>query len=322
MKPRSINSLMQYMRKEKGIKINGSSQKKKLRYMGYFHGYKGYRYCNTPKSLFGFQNFDELYAVYEFDMTLKTLLYPQIMFLEMTLKNYALEVILAETESKYFEDIYSKVLNAYKAYQIKSNKYKKAISKRMSVRNKVYNTIAHNYEKGFLVNHYYDKDQPIPIWAIFELLSLGEFGNFISCLNADVRTKISKSVGIKTAFDNDGRMLEMIVYVLKDLRNAVAHNSTVFDTRFKSKQINHRISSYITAETGIVNVTFNTIVDYIVLSCFLMKLLECSKSDIISYIRKFEKSCEDLRKKVPMNIYSKIVYTDTRNKIRMLKIFL
>ena len=35
---------MAYMRNEKCIDINGSVQKRKLRYIGYFHGYKGYRY--------------------------------------------------------------------------------------------------------------------------------------------------------------------------------------------------------------------------------------------------------------------------------------
>ena len=39
-KPKSINALMAYMRDEKGLSISGSSDKKKLRYMGYFHGYK------------------------------------------------------------------------------------------------------------------------------------------------------------------------------------------------------------------------------------------------------------------------------------------
>lgn len=39
-KPKGINSLMKYMRDIKGINISGSIQNRKLRYMGYFHGYK------------------------------------------------------------------------------------------------------------------------------------------------------------------------------------------------------------------------------------------------------------------------------------------
>ena len=33
------------------IDINGTNDKKNLRYMGYFHGYKGYRYHNNPSVL-------------------------------------------------------------------------------------------------------------------------------------------------------------------------------------------------------------------------------------------------------------------------------
>lgn len=55
-KPKSINALMAYMRNEKCIDINGSVQKRKLRYIGYFHGYKGYRYFYNPSRRITIQN--------------------------------------------------------------------------------------------------------------------------------------------------------------------------------------------------------------------------------------------------------------------------
>lgn len=313
---------MLYMRREKGIQINGSAQKKKLRYMGYFHGYKGYRYCNSPNSLFNYHDFKELQAVYDFDMKLKSILYSQIMFLETTIKNYTLEVILDKGKSKRFVDIYSKLLNEYKSYPIGTSKYKKSIAKKMNVRNKIYNDISRDYGKRFLINHYYDKDEPVPIWAIFELLSLGEFGTFVSCLNPDIKKDISKSIGIKSSMNSDGRLLELIIYSLKDLRNAIAHNNTVFDTRFKTSQVSNRISNYISQETGINNINFSTIVDYIILIVFLMKLLQRNKTDLFSIIRNFEDCCEFLRNSVPISIYSKIIYTDTRHKLSVLKKFI
>lgn len=322
MKPKSINSLMAYMRDEKEIKINGSIQKRQLRCMGYYHGYKGYRFCGNPGVHLDIHDFRELQALYEFDMMLKNVLYPQIMFIETTYKNYALEVLLEEGKSERFEDIYFKMMNHHKEYSVDTKYYKKAMSKKLNVRNRIYSTISSNYGKRGIVNHYYNKGQPLPIWAIFELISLGDFGNFISCLNSDVRKKISKSIGIKTAVDGDGKLIEIIVYTLKDLRNAVAHNNTVFDTRFKSGGVSRRISSYIGAETGISNISFNTIVDYVILISFLMKLLACNKTDIVKFICQFEKACEHLRGNVSMQIYSKVVYTDTRNKIAKLKEFL
>lgn len=321
-KPKSINALMAYMRDEKGLSISGSSDKKKLRYMGYFHGYKGYRFHNNPANTYAFNSFDEVQAIYDFDMAIKTMFYPEIMFLETAFKNYVLEVILEDAESKRFANIYAKLLTDYKAYPIGSNDYKKAINKRMNLRNKVYSLISRDYGKRFIVNHYYDKDQPLPIWAIFELISLGEFGTFVGCLDQNTRKKISKSVGIKVAYDRDGKLLPLIVYALKDLRNAVAHNNTIFDARFKTGKVSLRIAKCISAETGINNITFESIVDYVILISFMMKLLECQKKKIMAFIRLFEKDCEELRGKVSTSIFNTVVYTDTRMKLNLLKKYL
>lgn len=321
-KPKSINALMAYMRDVKKLNISGSSDKKRLRYMGYFHGYKGYRYHNNPSNIYAFNSFDEVQAIYDFDMSIKTMFYPEIMFLETTFKNYVLEVILEEAKSKRFADIYSKLLTDYKAYPIGSRGYKKAINKRMNLRNKVYSLISRDYGKRFLVNHYYDKDQPLPIWAIFELISLGEFGTFIDCLDPKIRKKVSRSVGIQVVYDSDGKLLPMIVYALKDLRNSVAHNNTIFDTRFKTGNVNTRVAAFISAETGIKNIKFESIVDYVILISFMMKLLKCPKKKIMGFIRLFEKNCEELRAKISISIFNTIVYTDTRKKLNFLKKYL
>lgn len=317
--PKTINSLMAYMRKSKGIKIEGSTQKRKLRYMGYFHGYKGYRFYGRPTNLFNYTTFNELQAVYSFDMDLKTLMYPKIMFLETTTKNYALEVILKRANSRRFADIYSKLLTNYKTFPIGNSKYKNAIDNRLKLRNKVYSAISRDYGNRFVVNHYYDKDQPLPIWAIFEIISLGEFAMFIACLDQTTRKEISKQVGIKSSVDSDGKMLPDTILTLKDLRNAVAHNNTIFDTRFKTSGINSRIAKYIESETGIKQITFNTIVDYVILISFLLKLLKCPKSEIVTFVKDFENIIEVFRKSVSISIYSAVVYTDTRNKLTLLK---
>ena len=317
--PKSINSLMAYMRKSKGIKIEGSTQKRKLRYMGYFHGYKGYRFYGRPTNLFNYTTFNELQAVYSFDMDLKTLMYPKIMFLETTTKNYALEVILKRANSRRFADIYSKLLTNYKTFPIGNSEYKNAIDKRLKLRNKVYSAISRDYRNRFVVNHYYYKDQPLPIWAIFEIISLGEFAMFTACLDQTTRKEISKQVGIKSSVDSDGKMLPDTILTLKDLRNAVAHNNTIFDTRFKTSGINSRIAKYIESETGIKQITFNTIVDYVILISFLLKLLKCPKSEIVTFVKDFENIIEVFRKSVSISIYSSVVYTDTRNKLTLLK---
>lgn len=320
MSPKTINSLMSTLRNDKHIKIGGSLQKKKLRYMGYFHGYKGYRYCNSPTALLPYSDFNEIQAVYDFDMKIKSIIYPQIMFLETAIKNYALECTLNDCKSKRFADIFANSLTNYKSFSIGSGKYTEAMAKRLKLREHIYSTISRDYKKS-LVNHYYDKDEPVPIWAIFELISLGEFGTFLSCLSVKIKIDLSKSLGVKTSDDPDGKFPEMFVFAIKDLRNAIAHNGTIFDTRFKTSSINNRLSAYISKETGVKDIKFDSIVDYIVLIAFLLKILKCNKTDIISFITEFEKTCEILYKQVPTNIYMRIVYTDTRSKLKQLKLF-
>lgn len=261
-------------------------------------------------------------AVYDFDMRLKSLLYPQIMFLETAIKNYALEIIVDRAQSERFVDVYSKLMLDYKTYPLRSRDYNVAITKRMNVRNKVYSNISRDYGRNNIIKHYYDKDNPLPVWAVFELLSLGEFGNLLSTLHPDVRKEIAASIGIDVNVDADGKMTEKIVLTLKDLRNAVAHNNTIFDTRFRSGSINKRISKYIESVTRIQNITFDSIVDYIILITFMMYLLQCAKKDMIAFIKQFENAYENLRKHVPTSVYSQVIYTDTRTKLQVLKNFL
>lgn len=244
------------------------------------------------------------------------------MFLETTIKNYALEAIICETKSDQFTDVYNIAMNDYKTYPINDQRFKAALEKRLNVRNKIYSVISRDYGRSNMVNHYYNNDRPLPIWAIFELLSLGEFGNFISCLNLKIRRDISRSIGIKTSVDPDGKMVEKIIFVLKDLRNAVAHNNTVFDGRFRTRNIDGRIARYITAETQVNNITFGSIIDYILLIAFTMTLLERNKTEILLFIKQFEDICQKLNKSVPFNIYSKIVYTDTNVKLNTFKSYI
>ena len=91
---------------------------------------------------------------------------------------------------------------------------------------------------------------------------------------------------------------------------------------FTTTKVNLRIAKWISAETGINNITFESIVDYVILISFMMKLLECPKKKILAFVRLFEKNCEELRGKVSTSIFNTMVYTDTRNKLNLLKKYL
>lgn len=77
---------MRYLRNTHNIQIQGSTQKKKLKNIGYYHGFKGYRFIKNPNNSINYTDFNEIVALNKFDMDLKSLLYPKIMFLETALK--------------------------------------------------------------------------------------------------------------------------------------------------------------------------------------------------------------------------------------------
>ena len=107
---KTIYSLMRYLRNTHNIQIQGSTQKKKLKNIGYYHGFKGYRFIKNPNNSINYTDFNEIVALNKFDMDLKSLLYPKIMFLETALKNHVLNIILEESNSSSFFLIYEKIL--------------------------------------------------------------------------------------------------------------------------------------------------------------------------------------------------------------------
>ena len=58
---------MKYLREKHHIQIKGSSHKKQLKNVGYYHGYKGYRYIKKPNNRIKFNNFDEILSIIDFD---------------------------------------------------------------------------------------------------------------------------------------------------------------------------------------------------------------------------------------------------------------
>lgn len=245
------------------------------------------------------------------------------MFIETALKNYVLEVILSEAKSANFHTIYNKLLLEYKEYHIDNKQYSYRLKTRLYVRNTIYNTLSKGYNsQKKIVQHFYEKDETVPIWGIFEIISLGDFGSFVSCLNKDCRKQISENLGLHQPSDTKGKLVEKIIFTLKDLRNSVAHNDVIFDTRFKRSKIDNSLKACLKAETLINDISFGKIEDYFVLIVYVLNCLKVSKNDILKFITEFEDGIETLRKQIPISIYNQIINTETKNKIKSLRMFL
>lgn len=101
----SFSDLLNYLKGNKNISIP-ATQEKDLRNIGYYHGYKGYRFIRTSSNKIQFSNIKEIIVLNKFDLDLKTLIYPKIMFIETALKSYFIESILDDSKSEDMATIY------------------------------------------------------------------------------------------------------------------------------------------------------------------------------------------------------------------------
>ena len=314
----TFSNLINYLKSHHNINIL-PAQEKDLRNIGYYHGYKGYRFIRTASNKIQFYNIKEVIVLNKFDLDLKTLVYPKIIFIETALKSYFIESILDDSQSEDMATIYSKTVTQYQSYQKGSKQYIEAFKKRMNLQMKIDSALIRDYQKDKEIEkHFFNNDKPIPVWAVFESLTLGEFGNFFDCSNLNTRLAASKLLSLPTNLDADGELISYIIYTLRDLRNAVAHNSVVFDTRFKTAKISKRLTLLLESETGIKNIDFKYISAYIILITYIYKHLGQNK-DCKSFIHEYLTKCDYLYKNIPNNVYFEIVGTNNKSIMMQLE---
>ena len=314
--PKTLNSLMKHLR-DSGIDINGSGQKRRLKNIGYYHGYKGYRFAGTASNKLPLTDFSQVVALYDFDTQLKTLFYSRVMAIETALKNYTLEAVLRDARSEAFEDIWRTSLTDYRSCSGRS--YREAWERRQRLRSEI-DGIIFDYRKRPVIGHFRDADKDTPIWAIFEVMTLGNFGAFYDCLDRRVKTAIVRDLGMPTNLESELR-LKGIIFALKDFRNAIAHNGVIVDVRFKSGSINTGVAQLLKQETGVGKIDFTDITDYVILLVYLMRCMGFTKTECKQLVAGYESILEKYRAELPFIIYSKLIKTSAHGKLTALRQF-
>lgn len=317
MKIKTTNALMKYLRDEHNILIRDSKDKRDLINIGYYHGYKGYRYINNPDNMLDITDFRQIVSIFEFDSSLKKIFYPQLMRIETISKNIVLQILIEEYKTDEFNEIYEKGMTDYQ--NSKRKEYKIKLKQRMSVRNNIYSALSRSYNNNNrIVNHFYSSDRHVPIWGIFEIITLGIFADLIRSLEYKARERIVQDMKLDISFDSNAKFPEKIIYVIKSLRNSVAHNDVIFDVRFKDSKVDLTICEYLQYETGCFNITFDTITDYIILITVLLKKYGISKSELINFINDYNAAVERFRSDITYSIFSQVIHSDNRSKIENL----
>jgi abortive infection bacteriophage resistance protein len=182
------------------------------------------------------------------------------MFIETAFKNIALNTIMEEIGSSSIYDMYDKVVSSYKNSEELSEDIKKKLqANKLNLQGSIQNSIAAAYRRDNpKITHFYNtvNYNEVPIWAVFEILTMGDFGHLLSCLTKDMRKKISRKIGINLSCDTNCTLVYKYVYALKDLRNAIAHNDVVYDTRFRKMDPSRPMKQCLILEMGLPYINF------------------------------------------------------------------
>jgi len=321
MSYKDIPELMEHLNAN-GIHISGEHQKRQLMNTGYFHGYKGYRFFQKSNNRIPFSNYDEVYRTIQYDSYLKSLFYPQIMFIETSVKNIALNCIMDAANSENIQEMCNQVICSYSncpqganALKIQENKLK--------LENKIHSALFEAYKnKNPKITHFYNNMSYMgaPLWALFEILTLGDFAFLLSCLTYNTRDAISKELGLNViSTDTNRELIYKYIYTLKDLRNAIAHNDVIFDTRFRKIDPSPAMKACLCQEFTLPYVNFKTLGDYLFLVCYYLKILGIPSKEILSFLYNFENITNEYTRSVSRQVSSIVIHPDLPSRTTLVK---
>lgn len=326
MNYKTIDGLMRHLR-DNNIYISGSSQKRQLVNTGYYHGYKGYRFYKESDNKLPFTSYKEVLATIQYDSSLKSLLYSKMMFIESANKNISLQSIVVNTKSEKISDMLSLSVNSYNmsSTSLSPTEKTKLQQNKLNLEKSIQTSLAISYKnRNPIITHFYNNNNysQVPVWALFEIMTMGEFGYLLSCLTLNVRADISKQIGLYSSCDRQRILIYKYIYILKDLRNAIAHNQVVFDTRFRNTDPCPAARQCIKQELGLDYINFKSIGDYVILMSYYLKLFKVNKTEIMSFIKDFERITDTYRKSVNTDVVSIVIQNDLSYRLNVLKNFI
>ena len=207
--------------KSKGVIINNPSfAREKLKRKGY------YNIINAFKDLFKridneelyIENttFEELYFMYEFDVSLRNT------FLRF--------IFIVENEFK--STIVNQILNKYDCYPYFSNKiYDESHKEKIGYLQKHIFEIYKKNKSNPMIMHFLDKGEMVPLHALINLFDFGTTRNFYDSLNDSLKNKISKKYKISN------KELLSILSILNVYRNICAHNNRIYNYKINNDEM-------------------------------------------------------------------------------------
>lgn len=313
-----INQLMKHLREQHGMTdLYGSDRKVRLRNMGYFHGYKGYRFIRKPGNEMPLSSFSDLEVIYKFDSDIKAHFYPQIMYIETTIKNVVLARVLESIDDPSLSTFLNMGLDNCRLPDGSINRT--AIKQKLRLKSDLTNIVKNRYSENH-IKHFVDHYDDAPLWSIFESMTLGNLSQLCQSLPAATMNLILEDLGLK---GEDVKTLPSIIETLRPLRNAVAHNLVVFDARFsqavKGTQGRQHLKTAGNLLRQRLKLTyapeFNNVIDYICLVAVVRNLISGRSTPSKTFLNKAIKLLNNIEDTIGVDRYFKIVGSGDRQKL-------
>ena len=205
-----------------------------------------------------------------------------------------------------------------KGIDLKDFLFEGLILREADFRQKISEINPEDYKDAY-VYIYNSADAVIPLWAYFEVITLGQFSRFLGCLVKSSREKLNQDFTIIPKRSNS---LELVVNSLIELRNATMHNSAIFDANFSSG-VSKALKRQIKQDLGLSTFTCVFIEDYFILLIWILNLLKFDSGILIEYINQFNEIVERFDKSLDnRDIFFKIISTNRKTSIQQLSKFI
>jgi abortive infection bacteriophage resistance protein len=213
--------------KIRGLKIdNEQFALKKLKEDNYYSIINGYKdlFLNSldrNKYLNG-TTFEEVYALFEFDRNIKSILLKNILVVENILRT----LIAYNFSEKYGNDNYLKIDNfeTLKCSGCSKKTYQERIEQIQKLICNMQMDISNNIKKKPYINHYVLNYGFVPLWVLVNAISLGRLSQFYSLMDQSVRVKVSMHWNV---MEND---LNQFIKNLSYFRNLCAHDERLYNS--------------------------------------------------------------------------------------------
>ncbi len=168
-------------------------------------------------------NFNEIYALHEFDRQLRNIFLEYILKFENSLR----ALIAYYFSEQYGNDNYLKLNNfeTFENINVNNDTKQKNIKHIQGLLGNINKNVANNIENKY-INHYIINYGFIPLWVLVNILSFGDICNFYRLMKQRERIKIAIELNIN---ETD---LYSLLNILTKTRNLCAHDERLYNYRF------------------------------------------------------------------------------------------